>query len=378
MAIALFEPVFDKEKCLENIGQCLDVGWTGLGYMTEKFEDAWKEYTGFSYALFLNSCTSALILAVDGLKSKYGWQEGDEIITTPNTFVSTNHAILVNGLKAVFSDVDDSMCLDPKEIEKHISDRTKGVMFVGIGGNVGNYLQIAKLCKKRGLKLILDASHMAGTLLDGSIPGKEADVVCYSFHAVKNLCTADSGMLCSGDEELICEARKKAWLGIDKSTFERVTEGKQYSWEYDVRYLGGKYHGNSVIAAMALAQLLHLEEGNERRREIARLYDAAFLPYRKTLQAVSIAPGCSSSYHLYQILIEDRNGLIEHLKNAGIQSGVHYISNTRYSMYSYAAGSCPRAEYISDHVVSLPMHLMLADDDVRFVAESVIDYIEKH
>ena len=377
MAIALFEPVFDKEKCLEKIGQCLDIGWTGLGYLTEEFEDAWKEYTGFRNALFLNSCTSALILAVEGLKSKYGWRDGDEIITTPNTFVSTNHAIALNGLKAVFADVDDSLCLDPNEIEKHISDRTRGVMFVGIGGNTGNYSQVVDLCQKRGLKLILDASHMAGTLLGGSIPGKEADAVCYSFHAVKNLCTADSGMLCSSDDELIGEARKKAWLGIDKSTYERVVGKQQYSWEYDVRYLGGKYHGNSIMAAIALAQLPHLEEGNNRRRDIAKMYDGAFFSYGTKIQTVSIDHCCSSSYHLYQILTEDRNGLIDHLKKKGIQSGVHYISNTRYSMYSYAAGSCPKAEYVSDHVVSLPMHLRLTDSDVKFVIDSVIDYIEK-
>ena len=378
MGISLFEPLFDKDQCLEQIEECFDKGWTGLGFKTEEFEKAWTDYTCLNNAIFTNSCTSALILAIDCLKHKYGWNAGGEIITTPNTFVSTNHAILHNQLKPVFADIDNTLCLDPKEVEKNISENTKGVMFVGIGGNAGNYKQIVDICKSRGLKLILDASHMAGTMLDGVIPGREADAVCYSFHAVKNLCTADSGMLCFKDDDLDCEGRKKAWLGIDKNTFDRISGSNNYSWEYDVHYLGGKYHGNSVMAAIALSQLPHLDEGNERRRRIAEIYTTSFSPFADRINTVSINNDCLSSSHLYQILIDDRNGLIDYLKSKGIQSGVHYISNTRYSIYSYASGSCPNAEYVSDHVISLPIHLRLSDEEVAYVSNCVIDFIENN
>lgn len=378
MNISLFDPLFDKDRCLEQIGECFDKGWTGMGFKTEDFERAWMDYTGHKNAIFTNSCTSALILALDCLKNKYLWSDGDEIITTPNTFVATNHSILHNRLKPVFADIDDTLCLDPLEVEKKISEKTKGVMFVGIGGNAGNYKQIVDICKNRGLKLILDASHMAGTLLDGVIPGTEADAVCYSFHAVKNLCTADSGMLCFKDDDLDEEGKKKAWLGIDKNTYDRITESNNYSWEYDVQYLGGKYHGNSVMAAIALSQLPHLDSDNKRRRKIAEMYNTSFSNYTDKIQTVSVNAGCLSSSHLYQILVTDRNGLVDYLKNKGIQSGVHYISNTRYRIYSYASGSCPNAEYVSDHVISLPIHLRLTDEEVSYVSNCVIDYIDNY
>ena len=115
MSTQLFVPTYRVDECLNEIRECLEVGWTGLGYKTVEFEDAWKRHTGFSYAHFLNSATAGLHLAVKILKNRLGWNEGDEIISTPLTFVSTNHAILYEGLNVVFADVDDYLCLDPKD-----------------------------------------------------------------------------------------------------------------------------------------------------------------------------------------------------------------------------------------------------------------------
>ena len=114
MAIQLFKPKYEIEECLMEIRDCLEKGWTGLGYKTVEFENAWKTYTGLPFAHYLNSSTMGLNLAVEILKEEYGWENGDEIITTPITFISTNHAILKSGLKAVFADIDDTMCLTPE------------------------------------------------------------------------------------------------------------------------------------------------------------------------------------------------------------------------------------------------------------------------
>ena len=160
--IQLFVPTFRTEECLEEIRECLEKGWTGLGFKTIQLEEKWKEYTGLPHAHYLNSATVGLDLAVNVLKEQNGWQDGDEIISTPMTFVSTNHAILYNKMKVVFADVDEYLCLDPKSVEERITAKTKAVMFVGLGGNTGRYADIAKICKERGLKLILDAAHMAG------------------------------------------------------------------------------------------------------------------------------------------------------------------------------------------------------------------------
>src|SRR5262249_53711082 len=155
--IQLFVPTFRIEECLAEIRECLEKGWTGLGFKTVQFEEAWKEYTGLPHAHFLNSATAGLHLAVRLLKDEGRWRDGDEVVPPPLTFVSPNHAILYEGLRPLFADVDEHLCLDPASVAERITDRTRAVMFVGTGGNTGQYERVVALCRERGLKLILDA-----------------------------------------------------------------------------------------------------------------------------------------------------------------------------------------------------------------------------
>jgi dTDP-4-amino-4,6-dideoxygalactose transaminase len=377
MAIQLFVPTFEIEECLEEIRECLEIGWPGMGYKTIKFENAWKDYTGLPNAYFLNSATAGLNMAVEIMKSEYGWKDGDEIITTPFTFVSTNHAILLSNLKPVFADVDEYLCLDPTSVEKLIGPKTRAVIFVGMGGNTGRYLDIVKICKKYGLKLILDAAHMAGTRLNNEIPGKEADVAIYSFQAVKNLPTADSGMICFKEEAFDKKARVIAWLGINKDTYARTSEGGNYKWKYDVEYVGNKLHGNSIMAAIGLTQLKVLDRDNAKRRAIAKKYREGFAAYLEKIKVVPVPENCETSQHLFQIIVEDRDALLAYLNENEIYPGVHYIENTSYRMYSYAKGTCPRAEYASNHVLSLPLHMRLTDEDINLVISKVIEFVCK-
>lgn len=372
--IQLFVPTFRTEECLEEIRECLEKGWTGLGFKTIQLEEKWKEYTGLPHAHYLNSATVGLDLAVNVLKEQNGWQDGDEIISTPMTFVSTNHAILYNKMKVVFADVDEYLCLDPKSVEERITAKTKAVMFVGLGGNTGRYADIAKICKERGLKLILDAAHMAGTrYTDGSLPGTDADVIIYSYQAVKNCPTGDSGMICFKDAENDEIVRKKSWLGINKDTFARSAGGGAYKWKYDVEYVGHKDHGNSIMASIGLVSLKYLDRDNAYRRTMAGWYDTAFENCNK-VRSIPCAPNCESSRHLYQILVKNRDELLLSLNEVGIFPGVHYRDNTEYKMYAYAKGTCPNSLYASEHTLSLPLHMRLTYDDVMYVAEMVKKY----
>ncbi|PHV70888.1 aminotransferase DegT [Sporanaerobium hydrogeniformans] len=373
MGIQLFTPTFHIEECLKEIEKCLEKGWTGIGFKTFEFEEAWKAYTGLCNAHFLNSATAGLHLAVKIFKMLEGWQEGDEIISTPLTFVSTNHAIAYEKLKVVFADVDEYLCLDPKSVESHITSRTKAIMFVGLGGSTGQYEGMVKLCKKYHLKLILDAAHMAGTKLNGEIPGKEADAVVYSFQAVKNLPTADSGMICFKEKEADTLCRKLSWLGIDKDTYMR--DQGNYKWHYEVEYLGYKYHGNSIMAAIGLVQLKYLEEDNTYRRLLAKWYDEE-LAKCIGIQKISIPQQCLSSQHLYMLLVPERDALLQVLNKREIYPGVHYRDNTEYSLYAYAKGSCPKAKYYSDHLISLPLHLRLTKEDIKGICEEVKRHME--
>ncbi|WP_026527610.1 DegT/DnrJ/EryC1/StrS family aminotransferase [Butyrivibrio sp. VCD2006] len=378
MAIQLFKAKYEVDECLAEIRECLEVGWTGLGFKTVQFEDAWKEYTGLPFAHYLNSSTIGLYLAVEILKEENGWQDGDEVITTPLTFVSTNHAILKSNLKAVFADIDDTMCLDPKSVRERITDKTKAIMYVGLGGNTGNYKEIVKICKEKNLKLILDAAHMAGTRVDGEIPGSEADVVIYSFQAVKNLPTGDSGMICFKNGNYDEIVRKKAWLGINKDTYARTTNMGNYKWKYDVEYVGDKAHGNSIMASIGKVQLKYLDRDNAYRRQLVRWYMERLSKHADKIKFVRIEEGCESSCHLFQIMVENRDELMLHLNANEIFPGVHYSDNTNYRMYSYAKGTCPYAEYVSDHTLTLPMNLYLTYDDVQYICDKVIEFVEKN
>lgn len=376
MSIQLFVPTFDVDECLSEIRECLEKGWTGMGFKTVEFEEEWKKYTGLPHAYFLSSATAGLNMGFEILKEECGWADGDEVITTPLTFVSTNHAIKLNNLKAIFADVDDTLCLDPASVEKLITPKTRAVLYVGMGGTVGHYDEIVELCKKHDLKLFLDAAHMSGTRYKGEIPGKEADVVNYSFQAVKNLPTADSGIICFKNAEFDAIVRKKAWLGINKDTYSRINSGGNYKWKYDVEYVGYKYHGNSIMAAIALAQLKHLDADNAYRRQIVRWYEAGFENCSE-IKLVEKVKGCESAHHLFQILVEDRDGLLAFLNKNEIFPGVHYVPNTDYSMYSYAHGTCPKADYVGEHVLSLPLHMRLTYDDVQYIISKVVEFCHK-
>lgn len=374
--IQLFVPTFHIDECLGQIRECLEKGWTGLGFKTVEFEQAWKDYTGLPHAHFLNSATAGLHLAVKVLKEQGNWADGDEIITTPMTFVSSNHVILYEDLKPVFVDIDEYLCMDPASIEERITPRTRAVCFVGIGGNTGRLQDVAKLCQERGLKLILDSSHMTGTRWEnGKHVGHEADVSVFSFQAVKNLPTADSGMICFKDAALDEEVRKWSWLGINKDTYARTAAQGSYKWYYDVEYEGFKYHGNSIMASIGLVELKYVDQTNAYRRQISAWYDE-LLKDEPCIQRVPVAPGCVSSRHLYQIMVDHRDEVMLALNQAQIYPGVHYRDNTLYRMYSYAHGTCPRSQYASDHIISLPMHMRLSYNQVKHVGNTLKQIVQ--
>lgn len=376
MSIQVLKPKFHVDECLEEIRECLEKGWTGMGFKTVQFEEAWKEYTGHKNAYFLNSNTVGLHLAVKILKLENGWNDGDEIISTPITFVSTNHAVMYENMHVTFADVDDYLCLDPIDVEKKINERTRAIIFVGYGGRVGQLDRIIDLCKKHDLKLILDAAHMAGTRVNGVCPGTwdGVDVTVYSYQAVKNLPTGDSGMICFADEKLDKIVRQMAWLGINKDTYARSNKGT-YAWKYDVDYVGYKYNGNAIMASIALVQLRYLDEENARRRQIVEKYNKAFEGNDK-IEIIKAPYHDECSYHIYEISVPDREALLSKLAENDIYGGVHYRDNIEYSMYTYARGTCPKAHEISEHIITLPLHMWLTDEDVDKIIGVVNDFLK--
>lgn len=371
----LFRPKFRVEECLEAIRECLETGWSGSGFKTLAFEQAWRDHTGFPHAHFINSNTAGLHLALCLFKRRYGWQDGDEVITTPLTFVSTNHAILYEHLTPVFADIDPHLCLDPADVERRISARTRAVMFVGVGGNAGQYEYMVALCRERGLMLILDGAHMAGTTLNGRQIGTDADAAVFSFQSVKNLPTADAGMICLRSPDDDARVRALSWLGIDKDTYARVAGDGTYAWEYEVDEVGFKYHGNSIMASIGLTQLRYLDEDNACRRRIAAGYEARLRDH-PAVGLVPVPGHCASARCLFQIRVANREQVIGRLRAHRVSVGVHYRDNTEYPMYRHGRGTCPAANAASRELLSLPMHLDLTDRDLDEIAGAVVQSTE--
>jgi dTDP-4-amino-4,6-dideoxygalactose transaminase len=373
VSIQLFVPTFRIDECLAQIRECMEKGWTGLGFKTVEFEEAWKAYTGARSAHFLSSNTVGLQLAIEVLKRRLNWESGDEIITTPLTFVSSNHSILHNAMRPVFADVDASLCLDPASVKERISAKTRAVMFVGMGGNPGAYADVLRICREQGLAMILDAAHMAGTRVDGVHAGNDADATIFSFQAVKNLPTADSGMISFSRTVDDAEVRKLTWLGINKDTYTRTTSDGAYKWLYDVEYVGHKFHGNSIMAGIGLAQLKYLDQDNSFRRQLVDWYRTR-LTGAPAVRLIRHAANVESATHLFQLRVANRNELMLALNKHEVFPGVHYRDNTEYSMYRYAKGTCPEAARASEELISLPLHLRMTKEDVDRVSDLVLRY----
>ena len=378
--IQVLQPSYRIDECLVEFKGCLVAGWTGLGFKTVKFEEAWKNYTGLQNAHFINSATAGLHLALNVLKRTKRWEEDKaEIITTPLTFVSTNHAILYERLVPVFAGVHPrTFCLSPDSVERMITPNTRAVIYVGLGGRYGHLQAISDLCKKYHLDLILDAAHMAGTRIFRQHVGHESDVSVFSFQSVKNLPTADGGMICFKDPELDKLARQMSWLGIDKDTYTRTNSQGNYKWKYDVPNVGFKYHGNSIMAAIGLVQLKYLDEDNQKRKELAAQYTEEL---DSEILIPGDVPGAVGSQHLYQIEVMQRmsrDELLLHLNKDNIFPGVHYVDSTQYPMYKNCRGDIGAVVdtmELSKRLLTLPLHLNMTKEDVSRVCHSVNTFV---
>jgi len=386
--VQLFVPTFVVNDCLAHVRDCLERGWTGMGYKTAEFEERFADWSKLPRGVFLSSCTAALELALECLKAGDGWNDQDEVVTTPITFVSTNHAVIRAGLRPVFADVGDDLCLDPVSVEKRITNRTRAVMFVGIGGNVGRLNEVREICARRNLRLVLDAAHMCGTrwAADGEHVGKGIDAICFSFQAVKNLPTSDAGLLVMQDVALVEQARKRSWCGISRGTFERTREPGTYRWEYDVEFVGHKFNGNSLAASLALAQLPLVDRDNAYRRFLSRRYADRL---SGCVRFIDHSPACESSRHLAQIEVlrgaeehgigtrgSDRDQVMMYLNSVGIDCGVHYRNNSDYRMYLDQL-PCPRAAELSRRIVTLPLHVRMSAADVDRVCRAVAEAVAR-
>ena len=369
--IPVFKPKMNKKEILPELEKIFDSGWIGLGPKTAEFEKRFADYIGAKYAVGVNSATAALHLANYVLEIK----EGDEVIVPSMTFVSTALAPLYSGATPVFADIEkDTLCIDPEDIEKKITPKTKAIIPVHYGGHACKIDEIMEIAKKHNLWVIEDTSHGCGGKYKGVMLGSIGVMGCFSFHAVKNLSTGDGGMITTNDENLYKELKKLRWVGIDKGTWDRSAK-KGYSWQYSVDKLGFKYHMNDITAVIGLAQLKVLEEHNSIRRRYAKKYDKAFKDV-KWIETPVEKDYAYSAWHNYVVKVPARNELNEYLRAKGISTGVHYMPLHLHPIYKNIKADVPVAEQIWKKIVLLPMFPSLTDEQVDYIINSVKEFFK--
>ncbi|MGB2754337.1 MAG: DegT/DnrJ/EryC1/StrS family aminotransferase [Phycisphaerae bacterium] len=366
MTIPVFRPSYGEEE-FEAVRAVMVSGWVGLGPKTAEFEKKFAEYLGVKHAVALNSGTAALHLAMIVAEV-----EGREVITTPLTFVSTNHAILYAGGTPVFADIEEaSGNVDPESVAKLVTKKTRAIVCVHYGGRPCKMEPLLEIAKKHGLILIEDTAHGCGGEWRGRKLGAIGDLGCFSFHAVKNLATGEGGMLVTNDDGIDRRLRRLRWCGITKDTWSREAKADtQYSWYYDVVELGYKCHLNDIPAAIGLVQLARLDEMNAQRAAWARRYDEALADLDWIRRPVA-EPDTKPAWHNYAVQTDHRDGLNAYLAERDISTGVHYIPNNHYAMYKKCRGETPVCERMWKRLLTLPLYPDLTEEDFGRIVEAI-------
>jgi len=375
--IPLFRPSYDDEEA-NAVAEVLRSGWVGLGPKTSQFEKEFAEYLGSPYCVALNSGTAALHLAMLSLNL----EQGDEVIVTPITFVSTVHVIKYVGATPVFADVEpDTLNIDPEDVAKKITDQTKAIVVVHYGGHPCDMDPILKTASEHKVAVVEDAAHACGAMYKGRKIGTISPLTCFSFHAVKNLAAGEGGAITYREPSLDHYFREMRWMGITRDTWDRTLKGETYAWKYSVDQLGFKYHMHDISAAIALVQLGKLERNNDRRRRIVTKYNRE-LADLDWIQLPVERGYAKSACHIYKISVPSlrvRDALIDHLKRNDISPGVHYFPINLYPYYANTKSNVPVASAIWQRIISLPIFPDLTADQQDAVIKAIKSFpISRH
>ena len=354
--IKLFDPVINDDEVKAVVKVLKSRFWasgSGTGNV-KKFERIFNKYIGSQNSLAVNSGTAALHLALSlcNIKNK-------EVILPSLSFVSTAHAVMYNGGKPIFADVDPTtLNIDPTSISDKISKNTKVVLPVHFGGLSCDLNFIQKLCKDSDIFLIEDAAHATGSLYKGKKIGTHGSIVCFSFHPVKNLAMPTGGALSlngKNSEHFEKSIRSLRWCGISN----------RKGVDYDVSRLGWNYYMNEVSAAIGLEQLKKLDNLVSIKRNIAKRYSDEL-----SVEKMPFDEDCS--YHMFWVKVKKRKQFMQKMTRIGIETGIHYKPIHKMTFYN-SKQRLPNTESISDELVSIPIHANLSDSSVS----KIIKYVNK-
>jgi perosamine synthetase len=365
MKIPLAKPVFDEEM-KEAAVRALENEWFILGESVYKFEEEFARYCGAKRAVAVSSGTNALQLALLAT----GVRHGEEVITSPASFVaSANVAIHVNAVPK-FADIDmKSYTIDPEKVDEAITEKTRCLLPVHLYGRPADIDAINEICQDRNLSFVADAAQAHGARYKGRMIGGLEELCCFSFYSSKCMTVCgDGGMVVTNDEDkadLIMKLRDC---------------GRKSKYEHDV--VGFTSRLNTVNAAIGRVQLRHLDEWNDLRRKQVSRYNDLLENIGDVVLPPMDSPIYESAYYLYVIRTSRRDELKNWLEKNGIQCGIHYpipihLQPIYRELYGYDKGDFPNSELLSDTVLSLPMFPQLTDDEIDYICRKISEFYEK-
>ncbi len=372
------------EKDVQAVVDVLHSDYLTCGPKITELEQRLCDLTGAKYAVVCSNDTAALHIACMAA----GVSAGDEVVTTPITFLASANCALYCGAKPVFADIDEETYnIDPKEIEKALTSRTKAVVAVDYTGQVVDLDTIMETCHKQNVVVIEDAAHSIGTLYKGRPVGSVADMTTFSFHPVKTVTAGEGGAILTDNEEYYRKLLLYRSHGMTRDPAQ-MTKESEGGWYYQMIDLGYNYRMTDMQAALLLSQLDKLPMFRKRRKEIVARYNEAFsqIPELTVQQELESS---DTTRHLYILRIKpeklsiDRRGFFDAMAAENIMCNVHYIPiylQPFYQQMGYPKGLCPKAEKLYNEMMSLPLYYAMTDQDVEDVitaVQKIVGYYRK-
>ncbi len=378
--------VFGKPQIAqEDIDEVVDTlksGWWGTGPKTERFEQNFVKYTKAKYGVSVNSATAGLHLSLKALDIGHG----DEVITTPLSFVSTANVIIHCGAKPVFADVDlTTWNINPEEVEKKITKKTKAILPVHLHGRPVNMDAILKIAQKNNLYVVSDAAHAVETKYQGKHVGNIGDIAVFSFYVTKNVATGEGGMITTNNQKWANRMRVLRLHGLSLDAYKRYSV-KHFTL-YEAVEPGFKYNLTDLASSIGIHQLARVEQNLKNRKQIWQKYMKAFKNNPLLSLPAPIEKNVRHGMHLFAILLNleklkvERNEFVDLLIRQYIGSGVHFSCIHLHDYYKktfgYKKGDFPNAEFLGERIVSLPLGANLTKKDINDVIKAVNNALDK-
>ena len=372
--IPVFAPTIGEDT-KKHLSEAIDVGWLGMGSASKEFEERISEFLGLGdrYLAVTNTGTSALHIAL--LTAGIG--PGDEVITPSFNYVADHQAIKMTGADVVMCDIqDDNLGIDCKKAEELITERTKAIIPLHFAGIPCDQEGTFNLSKNYNLRIIEDAMHAFGTEINKKKIGSYGDITCFSFDPVKIVTSVDGGCVIVNTKEELQKLHHLRLLGVDKDTIQRYKNSR--AWDYDVVSEGFRYHMNTISAVFGISQIKQAEKFIESRQKTCQRYNDEFIEIPELKIPQTDFSNVSSFIYSLRILNGKRQEIIEHLKNQGIDVGIHFTPVHKHEYFKNSKrGNMDITNKVVEEVLTIPLHSFMKEEYIQRVINGITSFFRK-